>query len=160
VVVYGRTSPEEAVAELEQLRADMAACPFFLRKSQQKRQTKSGDKAKRSDKSAAKRRSAPHFKITVSIGLATSDLDGVNTPEEVLVAADKSLYKAKESGRNCLVGADKKLNMPAPKKKAAPKKKKTTGKSESESNKAKTASKKNEKGGNKSETLKEVKTTS
>ncbi|MGO7565398.1 diguanylate cyclase domain-containing protein, partial [Rhizobium johnstonii] len=41
--------------------------------------------------------------ITVSIGVATSDEDGIDFTA-VLTAADGSLYAAKKSGRNCVVG--------------------------------------------------------
>jgi diguanylate cyclase (GGDEF)-like protein len=40
--------------------------------------------------------------ITVSIGASTMD-NIANSVEEVVRAADASLYRAKSSGRNCLV---------------------------------------------------------
>lgn len=41
--------------------------------------------------------------MTVSIGVATADEDGVSFTT-VLSAADDRLYQAKKSGRNCVVG--------------------------------------------------------
>jgi diguanylate cyclase (GGDEF)-like protein len=41
--------------------------------------------------------------VTVSIGVATADEDGVDFTA-VLTAADGRLYAAKKSGRNCVVG--------------------------------------------------------
>jgi diguanylate cyclase (GGDEF)-like protein len=40
--------------------------------------------------------------VTISIGAAESNAQNA-TPEDVLKAADRALYKAKEKGRNCLV---------------------------------------------------------
>jgi diguanylate cyclase (GGDEF)-like protein len=41
--------------------------------------------------------------VTISIGVATADTDGVSFTT-VLSAADQRLYQAKKSGRNCVVG--------------------------------------------------------
>ena len=41
--------------------------------------------------------------ITVSIGIATVPEDRANSPEQLIEAADKALYKAKELGRNQVV---------------------------------------------------------
>ena len=42
------------------------------------------------------------FKISFSAGIASFPVDGKNI-EEVMQAADKALYRAKELGRNCVV---------------------------------------------------------
>ena len=44
------------------------------------------------------RKAAPHIAVTVSIGAAGAT--DRRTPEEVVKAADKALYRAKENGRN------------------------------------------------------------
>ena len=40
------------------------------------------------------------LKITVSIGLASVPLSRIHNPKELIVAADKALYRAKKGGRN------------------------------------------------------------
>ena len=45
-------------------------------------------------------------KTSISIGLATYPLFGAN-PQEVLNAADRALYEAKDMGKNCVVVASK-----------------------------------------------------
>lgn len=42
--------------------------------------------------------------IAISIGFASTDNITVDSPEKLLESADQSLYKAKESGRNCAKG--------------------------------------------------------
>jgi len=51
---------------------------------------------------------SPCGHVTVSIGVATSRSCGVSGPNELVVAADQALYRAKSSGRNCVVCADEK----------------------------------------------------
>jgi diguanylate cyclase (GGDEF)-like protein len=42
--------------------------------------------------------------VTVSIGLSATDRESIQSPEQLLEAADRGLYDAKESGRNCAKG--------------------------------------------------------
>lgn len=44
------------------------------------------------------------IKVTISIGFASSDTISMDAPDVLLEHADKSLYAAKESGRNCAKG--------------------------------------------------------
>ncbi len=44
--------------------------------------------------------SADH--VTLSIGVATLSPEESASPEELVEAADRMLYKAKENGRNCI----------------------------------------------------------
>lgn len=44
---------------------------------------------------------APH--ITVSMGIATHDTGSSYSAKELIEEADRALYKAKESGRNCVI---------------------------------------------------------
>ena len=61
----------------------------------------------RSDKTGVRQRGRPAATravcVTVSIGVAERSKERP-TPEAVIKAADKALYKAKQNGRNCLVG--------------------------------------------------------
>ena len=44
-----------------------------------------------------------NFNITISIGISISTQNNVENIENVIYIADKNLYKAKKSGRNCVV---------------------------------------------------------
>jgi two-component system cell cycle response regulator len=44
------------------------------------------------------------LRITLSIGVAAGPAPGIDTVEDLLKAADKNLYKAKQTGRNKVVG--------------------------------------------------------
>ena len=50
-------------------------------------------------------RAASHLIITVSCGISSTAL-GARTPLELIDQADKALYAAKESGRNCVMVLD------------------------------------------------------
>jgi diguanylate cyclase (GGDEF)-like protein len=43
-------------------------------------------------------------RVTISIGISTHGFDG-GTPQQLLVAADRALYIAKQTGRNRVVAA-------------------------------------------------------
>ena len=42
--------------------------------------------------------------VSISIGLAATDKEAIQSPEQLLEKADKGLYEAKKSGRNCAKG--------------------------------------------------------
>ena len=46
-----------------------------------------------------------HCQVTISAGVATCQF-GRSSPEELLAAADRALYRAKAAGRNCVWGPD------------------------------------------------------
>jgi diguanylate cyclase (GGDEF)-like protein len=46
---------------------------------------------------------SPYHKLTISVGLAIVD-GGIKSPDDLVLTADKHLYKAKETGRNRFVG--------------------------------------------------------
>jgi two-component system chemotaxis family response regulator WspR len=47
---------------------------------------------------------SPHRVVTVSIGVATARADSSRQPDDLIAAADRALYLAKQAGRNCVSG--------------------------------------------------------
>jgi diguanylate cyclase (GGDEF)-like protein len=92
-VLFPGKTVEESAPHLETLRAAVASATF----------TKRGlDRPKRKPKSPrARGASARPLAVTVSIGAGQAR--GSALPEQVVKAADKALYRAKEGGRNRVV---------------------------------------------------------
>ncbi|HEX6537359.1 MAG TPA: GGDEF domain-containing protein [Gemmatimonadaceae bacterium] len=89
-VLFPGKSVEESAPHLETLRAAVAGATFTLR---------GPDRPKRKPRSPRPRgASARQLAVTVSIGAAQAR--GSALPDEVVKAADKALYRAKEGGRN------------------------------------------------------------
>ncbi len=84
----------EALPHIEKYRRDIENTPFIVRNKERKTTT-----AKSRGKGAAP--PAKRVKVTVSIGVAEPS-KGLTRPEQVMKAADKILYKAKNAGRNCV----------------------------------------------------------
>jgi len=84
---------EEALPHADQIRADIAAYEMAVRQDDRPKDAEAGTRL-RSMRSAEK-----SLSVTVSIGIAEPD-GPRSTPAEVIRAADKALYRAKESGRN------------------------------------------------------------
>jgi diguanylate cyclase (GGDEF)-like protein len=93
ILFPGRPSAE-AVPHLERLRVRVASRPFAIRSPQ-----RPPSKPKRPP---AASRSPRRVKLTVSIGLAGPGTRR-GTPQDVLRAADRALYRAKSEGRNRVV---------------------------------------------------------
>jgi PleD family two-component response regulator len=50
----------------------------------------------------------PGIRISASFGVADLGcIDGDPTPEKLIAAADRALYRAKETGRDRVIGADR-----------------------------------------------------
>jgi len=79
-IVFPDKRVRDTLAALGALRKDIEEDTFILR---------------RRDRQTDKPQS---LNITVSIGVA--DAERLDTPQEVMAAADKALYRAKDSGRN------------------------------------------------------------
>jgi diguanylate cyclase (GGDEF)-like protein len=96
-VVFAGRAAALAEEELEQFRSQLADTPFVVRREPRQNKT-----SRRGSAAPAARRHKTH--VTASIGLALAGRDG-RTPADVLAAADKALYKAKQGGRNqtCII---------------------------------------------------------
>lgn len=88
VLFPGKTAAESA-PHLETLRTSVASATFTMR---------GNDRPTRKPKSARARNAGRPLAVTVSIGAAQAR--GSLLPEQVVKAADKALYRAKEGGRN------------------------------------------------------------
>jgi len=101
-VIFKGRSARQAGDRMEQFRAEVSSAPFVIR-----RLPRSNKKARGG--LTIRMRPRQQVRIAVSIGWATPS-PGRRKPAEVLAAADKALYKAKQKGRNRVVAADTRAN--------------------------------------------------
>ena len=94
LVVFRGRSASEAEPFVESLRRSIADRGFVLR-------SRDRPASKPRVATETKQTSAPRVNISISIGIAERSKRH-STPELVLDAADATLYRAKEAGRNCL----------------------------------------------------------
>ena len=99
IVFPGRTQ-EQCLPYLEEVRRAVESYKLVVRDSKQREVPKRIAKARRGRRQQP--RVAEAVSVTISIGAAESS-DKLQTPEEVIGAADAALYRAKEKGRNCVV---------------------------------------------------------
>jgi diguanylate cyclase (GGDEF)-like protein len=95
-VVFRGLALEEATPFLEEMRQRIAGAPFGVRAM---------DRPKRKSRKARKARgrgARKELSVTVSVG-ASERTDRAQSPEVVLKAADRALYRAKQRGRNRVV---------------------------------------------------------
>ncbi len=98
VIVVEDTPFEDVVAGLEELRSKIADRPFVVR-SRNRPGKKPTQPRPRGNSDHAER-------ITVTVSIGVAECTGHNhVPQDVLGAADKALYRAKEEGRNCVRAA-------------------------------------------------------
>jgi diguanylate cyclase (GGDEF)-like protein len=90
-VIFSRKSLDEALPHLEKVRKAVEGSRFTVRGR--------GRPRKKAERAEEPRGSRHRVVITVSIGAAERD-DGNATPDQVIQAADKALYRAKQAGRN------------------------------------------------------------
>lgn len=125
-ILFPGKSTTEVVDHLEALRESIEKAEFRMRGENDRRQVPRGpDRRNRKGKGPtrkgdairklAEKKSPSALSVTVSIGVATATGDR-STPESVLEAADKALYRAKENGRNRVETAS---NVRKPRTKAA-----------------------------------------
>jgi len=98
-LVFPRRSPDEVMAVLENLRDSISRYPLHIRGCKRDSRKKIGLRLR----GLMNRGSAKTVHVTVSIGVAGAHQG--NTPEAVMQAADKALYKAKAAGRNRVVAS-------------------------------------------------------
>ena len=96
-VVYTGKKPEQVEAHLEALRETIQNYAMQVREASRP-VSKPKKKSKNKSKSKAKKKAKP-LSVTISIGLAARTAE-YKTPEQVIKAADKALYRAKGNGRN------------------------------------------------------------
>jgi diguanylate cyclase (GGDEF)-like protein len=94
-ILFPRKKMAEAIPFLEDVRKTVAAYQLVIRGSDRPKQEKDGKK-QRSSGSGEK-----SVSVTISIGIAESG-DSPRNTGEVIKAADKALYRAKNKGRNQL----------------------------------------------------------
>lgn len=88
VVIFPRKSMDEVITHLEGLRKAVKSSDFIVREGE-----------RRLKKPKTNKRSRDKTTVTISIGVAERD-ERNSTPQQVVKAADKALYRAKKKGRN------------------------------------------------------------
>lgn len=98
-ILFKGKSAQDCVTHLDDIRLLIANYPFQIRQQLERREVQD-EKSKESKKTAVSMKTVEKVvQVTISIGVAQGR-SSATTPEEVIKAADKLLYKAKEAGRN------------------------------------------------------------
>ena len=92
-ILFPELDVKETLPHVEKLRADIAAYQMAVRKPDRPADAETGTRLRHL------RSTEKSLSVTVSIGVAEPS-DPHATPAEVLIAADRALYRAKEGGRN------------------------------------------------------------
>ena len=101
-LLFPGKSVQQAKPHLEAVREVIADYAMALRTDSRPKRSKDGKKQRRAtDNKGVRKARAKTVGVTVSIGLAERN-DKQRQPEQVIKAADKALYKAKNQGRNRL----------------------------------------------------------
>src|SRR5439155_21155524 len=91
-VLFPGKSVDECLPEVETLRRTVEDTRFILRSRIRPRR-------KRTEPVVAERGPGARVPVTISIGVAEQDARH-RKPDQVVMAADRALYRAKEAGRN------------------------------------------------------------
>ena len=92
-VVFLRKEMKQAAPHLEELRQAIGKHKIVIRGKDRPKESKRGKKER------GKRNIGRKVSVSISIGVAER-CNGLRTPEDVIKAADRALYKAKRTGRN------------------------------------------------------------
>lgn len=103
-LIFAGKSIQAVGPHLEALRASIAGEPFTLRAAGRPRKKPGTGRSKQRSTQKRSARQGRTLKLTVSIGAAARG-SKARTPEQVLQAADRALYRAKRAGRNRIVSA-------------------------------------------------------
>jgi len=90
-IIFPGLNSQSAISHLEKLRKSVERARFVVRGSNRP--------GKRLEKSKGVLGFGKRVKVTISIGVAERN-EKCTSPEQVLMAADKALYRAKKAGRN------------------------------------------------------------
>ncbi len=93
VIVFNNKNLSDTLPYLEEIRQNIYQRGFVIREK---------NRPKEKPRKKIKNQNQKKVKLSVSIGVASSPKDATK-PYDVLKTADNMLYKAKESGRNCVV---------------------------------------------------------
>jgi PleD family two-component response regulator len=105
-ILFRKLSLKDTLSHLERVRASVESSTFRVRAGQDRRRTPRGDDRRNSRSKGARIRELADsqelmmdLSVTVSIGVA-EPTSRTTEIEDVIHAADKALYRAKQAGRN------------------------------------------------------------
>mgnify|MGYP005858359197 CR=1 FL=1 len=101
-IVFPNKTAEEVLPEVEKLRKTIQTAGFTMRSKTRPVRKKNKARNKSADKAETQgRKTVTSYKVTVTVSAGIADrADNRKSFEDVLKAADKSLYTAKKQGRN------------------------------------------------------------